>query len=235
MRVVVYAQELPTFAARFWWLLCYYGFETVSVLDGGLAAWRAAGLPVTDEPTPVPTPASFSARPRPALLARRANVEAVAVTGTSSAQLVHALSTGEFHGDGLPEEARAGHIPGSVNIPWNSVIDAGSGRYLPAEQIKELLADTADGDDEVITYCGGGIAASMDAFALALGRIPSPRHRPWRPAGRRRSDGSGDPSRCRATHSPYQQIKVAQERRQTLPLKDIQSARTSPMPHQSAY
>jgi thiosulfate/3-mercaptopyruvate sulfurtransferase len=70
VQVVVYTQELPTFAARLWWLLRYYGFETVSVLDGGLAAWRTAELPVTGEPTSPPAPANFVAWPRPEMLAR---------------------------------------------------------------------------------------------------------------------------------------------------------------------
>ena len=147
-------------------LLRYYGFDTVSVLKGGLAAWRAAGLPVTDEPTPPPTPRPFRARPQERLLARRDDVAAVGHTDTC---LVHALSEAEFRGDGLPVNVRAGHIPGSINVPWYSVIDQSTGRYKTQDELVRHFAEAGvEHDNAIITYCGGGIAASMDAFALAL-------------------------------------------------------------------
>ena len=164
--VVAYTQDLPTFAPRLWWLMRYYGFDTVSVLNGGLAAWRAAGLPVTDEPTPPPTPRPFRARPQERLLARRDDVAAVGQTDTC---LVHALSEAEFRGDGLPVNVRAGHIPGSINVPWYSVIDQSTGRYKTQDELVRHFAEAGvEHDNAIITYCGGGIAASMDAFALAL-------------------------------------------------------------------
>jgi thiosulfate/3-mercaptopyruvate sulfurtransferase len=70
VHVVAYAQDSPMWATRLWWLLRYFGFDDVSVLDGGLPAWRAARLPLTGAPAPPRAPQTFTARPRPELLAR---------------------------------------------------------------------------------------------------------------------------------------------------------------------
>lgn len=166
--VVVYTQDLPTFAPRLWWLLRYFGFESVSVLDGGLAAWRAEGLPVTDAVTPPRAAEGFNAVPQEHLIARRAQVERVS-SQAEDACLIHALSAPEFRGEGAPEDARAGRIPGSVNVPWSSTIDRDTGRYRSPDVLTAAFAAAGVRPDQpIITYCGGGIAASMDAFALAL-------------------------------------------------------------------
>jgi thiosulfate/3-mercaptopyruvate sulfurtransferase len=168
VHVVAYTQDLPTFAPRLWWLLRYFGFDDVSVLDGGLGAWRAAGLPVTDEVTPPGGPRTFVAQPRETLVARRDLVERAA-GDREDACLIHALSHAEFRGEGAPADARAGHIPGSANVPWYSVVDPETGRYRSPAELRDAFAEAGVRDDRaVITYCGGGIAASMDAFALAL-------------------------------------------------------------------
>src|ERR1700760_518202 len=74
--VVAYAQDSPMWATRLWWQLRFFGFETVSVLDGGLPAWRAAGLEL--EATPVtPRAATFVPAPRPDLLATRTDIERI--------------------------------------------------------------------------------------------------------------------------------------------------------------
>ena len=89
--VVTYAQDAPMWATRLWWLLRYFGHDDTSVLDGGLAAWAAAGGPVEPGESTYP-PAPFTARPRPELLARLADVREI--TGNGSACLVNALSPG---------------------------------------------------------------------------------------------------------------------------------------------
>ena len=166
--VVAYVQELPTFAPRLWWLLRYFGFDAVSVLDGGLRAWQAAGLPVTDAVTPPRAPSSFVASPREHLLARREEVERV-TQGTHVACLINSLSPAEFRGEGVPADERGGSIPGSVNVPWYANVERDSGFYRPATELAEAYARAGVTKDQpVITYCGGGIAASMDAFALSL-------------------------------------------------------------------
>lgn len=169
--VVVYAQDAPMWATRLWWLLQYFGHDDVAVLDGGLPAWRAAGLPVTAAPTPPPaSPPRFTPRPRPELLATRADVEAI-VRGDdgagTAACLVNALSPTVFRGEGPSSYSRPGRIPGSLNVPHATLIDPDTNCFRPRTELAATLA-TLPADDPIVAYCGGGISATVDVFALAL-------------------------------------------------------------------
>ncbi|QEC47951.1 sulfurtransferase [Baekduia soli] len=170
VHVVAYAQDSPMWATRLWWLLRYFGIDAVSVLDGGLPAWRAAGLPLTAEPTPPrPAPTPAAVRPRPELLARRADVEAIVAGGDRPACLLNALSPSVFRGEGPTSYSRAGRIPGSVNLPWMALVDRETNRFRPPGELAQALdaAGAAPGTP-VVAYCGGGISATIDIFALAL-------------------------------------------------------------------
>jgi thiosulfate/3-mercaptopyruvate sulfurtransferase len=162
--VVAYDGEDGIWAARLWWMLRVYGFDAVSLLDGGLEAWRAAGLPLSTETEDV-APGGFGPRFRPELLATREDVEEVVQSG--GACLVNALRVELFRGDVPITPGRFGHIPGSVSIPHVALVDAATNRVLPIDRLREHFAGALE-EPRVITYCGGGIAASFDAFALAL-------------------------------------------------------------------
>jgi thiosulfate/3-mercaptopyruvate sulfurtransferase len=166
--VVVYAQDTPMWATRLWWQLRFFGFDAVSVLDGGLPAWRAAGLSVESGEVSYP-PAKFSAAPRRERLATRADVEAVVAAGDGSACLVNALTPPVFRGDGPSSYSRPGRIPGSVNAPWTELVDPETNRFRAEADLERALeAAGALGETPVIAYCGGGISATVDLFALAL-------------------------------------------------------------------
>lgn len=167
IHVVVYAQAAPMWATRLWWLLRYFGFDAVSVLDGGLPAWEAAGLPLSSEPTAY-APATFSARPRPELLATRADVEAIA-RGEVPTCLVNALPPEVFRGEGPSSYSRPGRIPRSVSVPHATLVDPRTNRFHPLPRLREALdaAGAAPGQ-QVVAYCGGGISATVDLFAWAL-------------------------------------------------------------------
>jgi thiosulfate/3-mercaptopyruvate sulfurtransferase len=165
--VIAYAQQSPMWATRLWWLLRYFGFERVSVLDGGLPAWVAAGLPLArGEETCAP--ARFDARPHPEMLATRAQVQSI-VAGRDNACLVNALAPEAFRGEGPGAYSRPGRIPGSASLHWERTIDPETGRFRPAAELAERLGSLgAPGSDPVIAYCGGGISATVDLFALTL-------------------------------------------------------------------
>jgi thiosulfate/3-mercaptopyruvate sulfurtransferase len=167
-RVVVYAQDTPMWATRLWWQLRFFGFDSVSVLDGGLPVWRASGLP-TESGSSSYEPAQFSARPRWEWLATRADVEAVVAAGDGSACLVNALTPPVFRGEGPSSYSRPGRIPGSVNAPWTELVDPDTNRFRPRAELEQALERAgAFGAAPVIAYCGGGISATVDLFALAL-------------------------------------------------------------------
>jgi thiosulfate/3-mercaptopyruvate sulfurtransferase len=164
-RVVVYAQESPMWATRLWWLLRYFGFDAVRVLDGGLPAWRAAGLALDAAPVVHP-PATFTARPRPRLLATKAEVERIAGDAARGC-LVNALVPETFRGERPSSYSRRGRIPGSVNAPWTELVDPASNRFRAPAELAAALA-VAGAEDDVVAYCGAGISATVDVFAFAL-------------------------------------------------------------------
>jgi thiosulfate/3-mercaptopyruvate sulfurtransferase len=110
------------------------------------------------------------ARPRPKLIAGM--VVVLAATQDEDVTIINALLEPEYTGDpAFPHHyGRPGHIPSSVNVPFASVVDvAGDTRFVPAEELRQRFADAGTLDSErVITYCGGGIAASQTALLLTL-------------------------------------------------------------------
>ena len=165
--VVAYAQSSPMWATRLWWLLRFFGFDDVSVLDGGLPAWQAGGLPT--EPGDVRyQPARFAARPRPELLATLDDVRAV-VGEDGRTCLLNALSESAFRGEGPGAYSRPGRIPGSSSLPAASLVDPVTNRFRSLPQLEAAAAAAGVRSGEpVIAYCGGGISATVDVFALWL-------------------------------------------------------------------
>lgn len=165
--VVLYAAAQPMVVTRAWWVLRTLGHPRVSVLDGGLPRWQREGLPLTDAVVARP-PAVFQPRRDPAAVADAVRV-AQAVAG-SGERLVNALSPEQFAGTGGAHYGRPGRIPGSVNLPARDLVDPVTMDWLPPEAIAARLAAAGLGDpsEPVISYCGGGIAATVVAFALRL-------------------------------------------------------------------
>jgi thiosulfate/3-mercaptopyruvate sulfurtransferase len=158
-RVVLYDGRNSVWAARVWWMLRWVGFDRAALLDGGLAAWTAEGRPLSTEP------ANRSAKqltpaPRPELIADRDEV--LAAIGNSAVHLIDAMPEAHFRGE-MAMYDRPGHIPGAANIPAFALVDE-SGRYRPHDELAAMFG--YDRNDRAITYCGGGVAASSDAFIM---------------------------------------------------------------------
>jgi thiosulfate/3-mercaptopyruvate sulfurtransferase len=162
-RVVLYDRSGSMWATRVWWMLRAFGFDEAAVLDGGWHAWRIAGHPVSSE-YPPRRAARFTPRPRPELIALKDDV--VRALDDDSTCIVNALGAAQHRGEegGYP---RRGHIPGALNVPARSLLDPVTQRFLPREELARLFAGILV-KPSVVTYCGGGIAATADAFALTL-------------------------------------------------------------------
>lgn len=163
-RVVIYDRAGTVWAARLWWVLRSYGIYA-SVLDGGYPAWQAAGLPTTSEPTAVPAGGAPLLDDRIELFVDRDDVLSVVESG--SACLVNALDASDFTARETTGYARAGRIPGSLNVPASGLL-AGDGTFLPAPILRDRFADVLARPGRKIMYCGGGVAACADALALTL-------------------------------------------------------------------
>lgn len=165
-RVVLYDDMFNMWAARVWWMLRHFGFDDAAVLSGGWKKWKLEGRPVSQAPSVYP-PARFVARPRVGRIADR--VEVLESIGRADRCLINALDPEEYAGRGPNRYGRTGHIPSSVNVPFLNVVDPDTHAYLSAEELRRRFGSVdAVGGKRVITYCGGGIAASSVAFALNL-------------------------------------------------------------------
>ena len=164
-RVVLYSAGHVMWATRVWWMLHNLGHTAVSVLDGGLRSWRAAGRPVDDSPCSYPAAASFTHR-----FDSNAWVDSATVLnaiGDPATCTVNALSEDVYSGTGAMNYGRKGHIAGSRNLPYEMLLE--HGKFRNAEHLSASLAAKGLADAErVICYCGGGISATIDAFALRL-------------------------------------------------------------------
>lgn len=163
--VVAYDDGDAMVAGRLWWTLRWLGHDAVQVLDGGFAAWAAAGGPVSTEPSAHP-PVRFDPRPRPEMLVDRADV--LAGLGDPDRVLVDARGAERYRGDVEPLDPRAGHVPGAVNYPYAQNLEGG--RFRSPEALRERFAPLADAR-EVVVYCGSGVSAAHDLMALEAAGI----------------------------------------------------------------
>ena len=163
-RVVLYDATYTMWATRVWWMLQAFGFENAAVLDGGLTAWRAAGGPVTDAPV-VLKPTKFTAVLQDGWFVVTEDVQ-VAIADPGSTCLIDALMFNMYTGAQAPY-SRPGHIPGAINVPAVAVVDPDTRLFIGEDKQREHFAPAlSDPEQAVITYCGGGIAATADGFLL---------------------------------------------------------------------
>jgi thiosulfate/3-mercaptopyruvate sulfurtransferase len=167
-RIVLYDANGVAGAARAWWMCRVFGHRDVSVLDGGLRAWKAEGRKLDDLP-PMPRERHFTARLNTLLVRDRDQVRANIATRRE--QLLDARSAGRFAGE-APEPwpgRRQGHIPGSLNLDHTKLVDPATGLVKPPEVLAQLFqAAGIDPRRPVVTSCGSGITACVLALGLHL-------------------------------------------------------------------
>ena len=161
--VVVYDDWNRAGSARAWWVLTAAGVANIRILDGGLAAWRAAGRsletgPVSPAPGNVTVPQDdLYAGSRPTLTAEE--------TGAGGVTLLDARAPERYRGDVEPLDPVAGHIPGAKNLPSGAVL-AGDGTFIGDYALTQLLSDHGI-DGRLGVYCGSGVTAAITIAALA--------------------------------------------------------------------
>jgi thiosulfate/3-mercaptopyruvate sulfurtransferase len=154
-------------AARAWWMFRAFGHDRVALLDGGMGRWRREGRPLETGPVHHP-PAEFRARLHPQRL--RTLDQVLALTRGGAEQIVDARSAGRYAGT-EPEPRpglRSGHMPGSRNVPYGSLVNA-EGLLLPPEELRRRFEDAGvDPARPVVASCGSGTSACAVLFALHL-------------------------------------------------------------------
>jgi thiosulfate/3-mercaptopyruvate sulfurtransferase len=168
---VVLADDMGNrWSTRVYWLLKYYGHRgEVSVLDGGVAAWVRSGHPVADAFV-VPDPATYPSPTDRDESIRATSAEVLEGIASGGLTLCDVRSPEEFRGEDV-RSARGGHIPGAINVPWDRSL-APDGTFLPNPELAAVLAPYLDDRRQQVTYCQGGIRASLVWFGLhvLLGR-----------------------------------------------------------------
>jgi thiosulfate/3-mercaptopyruvate sulfurtransferase len=164
-RVVLYSIGTMMWATRFWWMLRSLGFDRAAVLDGGFDKWKAEGRPTERGAARGYPPATFKATARAGFFVDKHAV--LAATADRSTVIVNALGP-QFHKGLEPSRyGRPGRVPGSVNVPAASLVDAAQKDFTTLSDARAKFAAQGVGADKrIICYCGGGISATIDLFLL---------------------------------------------------------------------
>ena len=169
--VVVYDGRGGLQAARFFYVAEFFGHTHVRVLDGGWEAWLAEGGPQETE-TRTAAPGHFQPRPHPERIATAEWIQARPGAGAGTPVIIDARTADEYAGKRVAAGARGGHIPGAINIDWQTTVTGkGGGRMKSPEELKSIMqAAGVDRSREAVVYCGIGMRASYLYLVLrALG------------------------------------------------------------------
>lgn len=166
-QVVVLDRQGANYCGRLWWMLKWCGHEAVAVLNGGLPAWKAAGGPVTADPTPTPSPGRFVLGN--SLVRALGTTELQQALGSPGQTVIDARATPRFRGEVEPLDPVAGHIPGALNRPFADNIGP-DGRFKPAAQLKQEFLQLLGGRDPagVVHQCGSGVSALPNLLAMEV-------------------------------------------------------------------
>jgi len=171
--VVVYDDWGSLFATRLWWVLSYYGFNNVKLLDGGWQNWVASGFPVSfaaSKPKEITNPVSLRANPDVIITID----ELLEKYEDPAWQVLDVRSDDEYQGRAAHGNKRTGHVPGALHLEWNQLLENSKDgeavrKFKSAEEIEALLrAAGVGGSKNMVTYCQAAVRATFTAFALEL-------------------------------------------------------------------
>jgi thiosulfate/3-mercaptopyruvate sulfurtransferase len=165
--VVVYDDDLNREASRIWYILRYWGYKDVRLLNGGWKAWQADGGKIEKNAPKIAPVEGLKLTPRVERLTTKSQL--LAALKDKPPQIVDARSDGEFCGTDARDNKRAGAVPGAMHLEWTDAIDKKSGKFKKADELSKILADAGiDPSKPAITYCQSGGRAAVMAFTLEL-------------------------------------------------------------------
>ena len=166
-QVVVYDRNGMNYCGRLWWMLKWCGHNAVAALDGGLQAWAAGGGAIASGEAPAKTNGNFALREPLVTLVDTATLSAHLNDGTQT--ILDARATPRYRGEVEPLDPVAGHIPGALNRPFNSNLNA-AGFFKSAEELRAefaaLLGNTNPAN--VVHHCGSGVSAVPNVLAMEV-------------------------------------------------------------------
>ena len=169
-QVVAYDAQGGMFAARLWWMLRWVGHTRAAVLDGGLPAWSAAGLPLASG-VEVPPAARGNVADRPALTSMVQVQEIVADLGRGERTVIDARAPDRFRGENETLDPVGGHIPGAKNRFFKDNLQA-DGRFKPAAELRAAFEKLVGDPSAAIMQCGSGVTACHNLLAMEVAGLP---------------------------------------------------------------
>jgi thiosulfate/3-mercaptopyruvate sulfurtransferase len=163
-QVVAYDAAGGAFAARLWWMLRWVGHDAVAVLDGGLPAWLAQGLPLSAE-SQVRQRSDFEAGA--SLVASVDASEVLANLASRARTVLDARAPDRFRGENETLDPVGGHIPGARNRFFKDNLQA-DGRFKPAQQLRAEFAALIERPQACITHCGSGVTGCHNLLAMEV-------------------------------------------------------------------
>ncbi|WP_257283241.1 sulfurtransferase [Endozoicomonas sp. SESOKO1] len=166
-QVVVYDDGGHAMAARAWWLLRWAGITHAMILHGGMKAWQAGRYPVTtDVPEVVESQGDFTIGHMPTVSAQDLMAQ-LETEGGPGHKLIDARAYERFRGEEETMDSLAGHIPGAVCHPFTENLDD-NGRFFSADHLREIFTSLVGEDSRPVFYCGSGVTACHNIFAMEL-------------------------------------------------------------------
>ena len=161
--IVLYSKNGTQWATRIWWMIFVLGYKNVSILDGGLQEWKRLAYPI-EEKKNIKGPAEFKVNINSKVfIDKNKTMDAIE---DNTCYLLNAL-TRDLHSGENPRYGRPGRIPNSKNIPFHKLLDKETGKLISPNKARNLFLEQGISPDlKVINYCGGGIAATLNAFVL---------------------------------------------------------------------
>ncbi|ATQ74374.1 sulfurtransferase [Massilia violaceinigra] len=189
-QVIAYDAHGGMFAARLWWMLRWVGHPAVAVLDGGLAAWQAAGLALS---TAAPVARSGGITERSPLVTTVSAADVLDNIDGGKRVVLDARAADRFRGENETIDPVGGHIPGAKNHFFKDNLGP-DGRFKDAAQLKAELAPLVGNPSDAIMQCGSGVTACHNLLALEVAGLPGAALYPgsW-------SEWCADPARPLAT------------------------------------
>ena len=173
-QIIIYDDANAGYAARAWWMLRWIGARRVAVLNGGIAAWQAAGGPIEHANSAIASPKAFTARVRADWVLSAEQV--IAALREPDPLLVDARAAGRFTGAVEPIDPVAGHVPGARNFPFSDNVQQDGRLPAPAvlrERWQAFLGGKSPQD--IISMCGSGVTACHHLLTLEAAGLPGAR------------------------------------------------------------
>ena len=167
-QIIAYDAQGSIFAARLWWMLRWVGHEKIAVLDGGLPAWIAHGMPLSSE-TSIKPPGTITLRPP--LTSTVSADEILADLAQASHTIIDARSADRFRGENETLDPVGGHIPTAKNRFFKENLQE-DGRFKPADELRREWQNLVAAPAAAIMQCGSGVTACHNLLAMEIAGLP---------------------------------------------------------------